>query len=155
MAGVLQSPPGGFDDILSEQILMADNQRLERGVELIPVSQDPETALQVPTDNEFGQRLDRTVPFRSSDAFAPQGTPISLSYRVMTTSISRDRADSDMVDSLDEMRRPRDSGKWNLRASWTKGDWKPAMQFIDHRLPVAARYGTPGYRRLARGKATD
>ena len=42
---------------------MADNQRFEGGVELIPVSKDPETALQVCTDNKFGERLDCPVPF--------------------------------------------------------------------------------------------
>ena len=63
MAGVPQSPLGSFDDILSEQILMADNQCLECGVELMAVSQDPETTLQVRTDDEFGQRLDRPVSF--------------------------------------------------------------------------------------------
>ena len=32
IACVRQSPPGGFDDILSEQILMVDNQCLDRPV---------------------------------------------------------------------------------------------------------------------------
>ena len=78
---------------------MPDDQRLEGGVELVAVTQDPETLLQVRTLGKSGKSLYGPMSLDHL-ARSRRREPISPSYTSMTRSMSRSRVESDMAGVL-------------------------------------------------------